>query len=110
HSADYNQTNDPDHASEGYPTNCETCHNENAWTPSSFDHDAQYFPIYSRKHKDEWNQCVECHTIPGNFMTFSCIDCHEHDDPADLADEHDGVPGYQYSSPACYSCHPTGED
>jgi hypothetical protein len=110
HEDDYNGTNNPNHSSAGFPTTCDDCHSETAWTPSTWDHDNQYFPIYSGKHKNEWNNCNECHTTPGNYAAFSCIDCHEHDDPVELADDHQGVSGYSYSSPACYSCHPTGED
>jgi hypothetical protein len=110
HQADYNGANNPNHQQAGFPTTCQNCHTENAWTPSTWDHDNQYFPIFSRRHEGEWNTCVECHTTPGNFSQFSCIDCHEHDDPADMADRHQGVGGYQYNSAACYSCHPTGED
>ncbi|MAT53475.1 MAG: hypothetical protein CMN32_03270 [Saprospirales bacterium] len=109
HSSEYNNANNPNHSSAGFPTDCQTCHTENAWTPSTWDHDNQYFPIFSGKHEGEWNQCVECH-IGGNYSSFSCIDCHEHDDPVELADEHQGVSGYQYSSPACYACHPDGEE
>ena len=109
HQSEYNNTNNPDHASAGFPTACEDCHSETAWTPANFDHDNMYFPIYSGKHEGEWNLCVDCH-IGGNFNSFSCIDCHEHDDPVQAADDHQGVSGYSYSSPACYSCHPTGED
>ncbi|MCB9332629.1 MAG: hypothetical protein H6574_16270 [Lewinellaceae bacterium] len=109
HQADYNGANNPNHLSAGFPTDCTLCHNETAWDPSTFDHDNMYFPIYSGKHKDEWNTCSECHTTSGNFMAFSCIDCHEHDDPADMADKHDNVSGYVYSSPACYACHPDGK-
>ena len=109
HADDYNQTNNPNHASAGFPTDCEACHSQNAWTPATFDHDDMYFPIYSGKHDDEWNDCIDCHTT-GNFSTFSCIDCHEHDDPGDLADEHEDVGGYIYESNACFACHPNGED
>jgi hypothetical protein len=109
HASEYNNANNPNHSSAGFPTDCQTCHTENAWTPSTWDHDNQYFPIFSGKHEGEWNQCVECH-IGGNYSSFSCIDCHEHDDPVELANEHQGVQGYQYSSPACYACHPDGED
>ena len=109
HASDYNGANNPNHQQAGFPTDCTLCHSQNAWTPSTFDHDDMYFPIYSGKHEGEWNQCVECH-IGGNYNSFSCIDCHEHDDPADMADKHQGVNGYQYNSPACYNCHPTGEE
>ena len=108
HTADYNGATNPKHASAGFPKTCEDCHSENAWEPSSFNHDQQYFPIYSGKHKGEWSQCIDCHTTPGNFAAFSCIDCHEHDNPSQLANDHQGVGGYQYSSPACLNCHPNG--
>jgi len=108
HLADYNSANNPNHASEGFPITCEDCHTTNAWDPSSFNHDQQYFPIYSGKHDGEWNQCVDCHTTPGNFTAFSCIDCHEHDNPSELANDHQGVNGYQYVSSACLNCHPNG--
>jgi hypothetical protein len=110
HASEYNNTNDPDHAAVGFPTDCESCHTTNAWTPSTWDHDSQYFPIYSGKHEGEWNACIDCHTTPGNYSIFSCIDCHEHDDPGEVGDDHQGVPGYSYNSSACYDCHPTGED
>lgn len=108
HTADYNGANDPNHAGDGFPKTCEDCHSTSAWQPSSFNHDQQYFPIYSGKHNGEWNQCIECHTTPGNFSAFSCIDCHEHDNPSQLANDHQGVNGYQYVSSACFNCHPKG--
>ena len=109
HQADYDGAMNPDHASAGFPTDCLDCHNEDAWTPSTFDHDNMYFPIYSGKHEGEWNLCVDCHTVPSDFSVFSCIDCHEHNDQTEVDDDHQGVSGYIYESNACYSCHPTGE-
>ncbi|MDB4286198.1 hypothetical protein N9933_02745, partial [bacterium] len=109
HTDDYNQTTNPNHASTGFTTDCETCHTENDWVPSTFDHDGAYFPIYSGNHQDEWGQCVECHTTPGNLSTFSCIDCHEHNNKSEVDDDHSGVSGYSYSSSACFSCHPNGD-
>ncbi len=109
HQSDYNSANNPNHSSEGYPTACDECHSEDAWQPASFDHDGDFFPIYSGKHKNKWDVCAECHlSAPDDFSTFSCIECHEHDDPVELADKHSGVSGYVYESTACYSCHPTG--
>ncbi len=108
HLEEYNQTTDPPHDAAGFSTDCETCHSENAWEPSTFDHDGEYFPIYSGKHNNEWASCIECHTTPNNYVVFSCIDCHEHNQ-ADTDDEHEGVGGYSYNSEACYVCHPTGD-
>ncbi len=110
HAADYNGTSDPDHSAAGFPTDCETCHSTNAWAPTSWNHDTQYFPIYSGNHKGEWNDCSDCHTTPGNYKSFSCIDCHEHDNKGDLDDEHKGISGYAYNSQNCYACHPDGKE
>ncbi|OGU77875.1 MAG: hypothetical protein A2V93_11145, partial [Ignavibacteria bacterium RBG_16_34_14] len=108
HQSDYNSTIDPPHASAGFSTDCVTCHNQNAWTPSTFDHDNQFFPIYSGKHNGEWNSCSDCHTNSSNFALFSCIDCHEHNQ-TDMDDKHSQVSGYSYNSEACFACHPRGE-
>ena len=111
HQNDFNNipASAPDHSTFG--TDCGTCHTTNSWTPANFGHDdPSDFPIYSGNHgPGVWNACTDCH-IGGNYNTFSCIDCHEHDDPNDLADEHDDVPGYQYNSIACLNCHPRGNE
>jgi hypothetical protein len=105
HSDDYNQANDPDHVAAQFPTECESCHTVAAWTPATFDHDGQYFPIYSGNHQGTWDACSECHTNPGNYSVFTCLTCHEQ---GETGDEHNGVGGYTYNSQACFECHPTG--
>ena len=107
HLDDYNQTSDPDHEAAQFPTDCESCHSQVAWEPSTFNHDLLYFPIYSGQHKGEWDNCTDCHINPGNYAVFSCIDCHEHNQP-DMDNEHDDVSGYVYNSIACLDCHPDG--
>jgi len=109
HQTDYNQTNDPAHASAQFSTDCLSCHTESAWEPSTFEHDGQYFPIYSGKHNGEWNLCSDCHTSPGDYSIFSCIDCHEHNQ-SDTNSKHNDVNGYVYSSSACLDCHPNGSE
>lgn len=109
HESDYNNANDPDHNVANFPTDCTECHTENAWEPTSWDHDNDFFPIYSGNHQNEWNECVDCHINPGNYAIFSCIDCHEHNDPNDLADEHEDVPNYEFISTKCLECHPNGD-
>lgn len=106
HSADYNQSNDPNHASAQFPTTCEDCHTQSVWVPSTFNHDGQYFPIYSGKHKGEWNTCSDCHTNSGNYAVYTCTTaCHPQ---SSTNNEHQGVSGYSYSSTACLNCHPNG--
>ncbi len=106
HLTDYNNTNDPDHQAAQFPTDCEACHTQNAWSPANWDHDDLYFPIYSGAHEDEWDQCNDCHTNPNDYSVFTCITCHEQ---GETNDDHDEVSGYQYNSAACLACHPDGE-
>lgn len=112
HMADYNTANNPNHQSSGFPTDCALCHTTNiGWKPASFlSHDAEYFPIYSGNHQGEWISCTDCHMNTSNYAQFTCIECHEHNDPAELADDHNDVNGYIFQSQACYQCHPTGSD
>jgi hypothetical protein len=108
HLPKYTQTTNPSHTAAQFPVTCQVCHSQTAWTPATFNHDGPYFPIYSGKHNGEWNTCADCHTNPSNYQVFSCIDCHEHNQP-DMDDEHNGVQGYVYNSLACFNCHPRGE-
>ncbi len=112
HEDDFRNTTSPNHVAGGFPTDCTVCHTiEPGWPANDFtQHDQLYFPIFSGKHKGKWADCTECHTTPGNFKAFSCIDCHEHNDPNKLAKKHDDVPGYQFNSQACYQCHPNGDE
>jgi len=92
----------------GYPYNCEMCHTTSGWRPSSFNHDAQYFKIYSGKHsfsKGRWKLCADCHlSAPNSFNEFSCTTkCHNNRTKID--NEHKNVSGYIYDNNACYSCH-----
>ena len=107
HFNDYNQASNPGHAAANFPTNCEVCHNEVNWKPSTFNHDVQFFPIYSGRHRGEWSQCSDCHTEPASFQVFSCINCHEHNQQ-EANDEHREVNGYAYNSISCFNCHPLG--
>ncbi|MFK5856299.1 MAG: cytochrome c3 family protein [Bacteroidota bacterium] len=109
HETDYNQTNDPPHEVAQFSTECLICHTETVWIPSTFDHDNQYFPIYSGDHVGEWNACIDCHTIPNNYSLFSCIDCHEHN-KTDMDEEHKDENDYVYNSDACFECHPDGSE
>ncbi len=108
HQADYDGTTDPAHAATGFPTTCVDCHGTSAWTPADWDHDT-LFPIYSGRHRGEWNDCADCHVVTGDYGVFECIFCHEHDQSQTDRD-HSEVSGYEYSSTACLECHPTGSE
>jgi hypothetical protein len=105
HQTDFNGTTNPNHAAASFPNTCQTCHTTNGWTPSTWDHDIQYFPINSGAHSSV--DCGECHTIPATFTSFSCVDCHTHNKSV-TDGHHNEVNNYQYLSSSCYSCHPRG--
>jgi hypothetical protein len=110
HLADYNATTDPSHRGAGFPTTCETCHTAGGrWSDVRFDHDGPYFPIYSGRHRGQWDSCSACHLNSQDYSQFSCVDCHEHSDRAAVEHDHDEVSGFTYNSAACYACHPRGE-
>ncbi|TNE62313.1 MAG: hypothetical protein EP344_05020, partial [Bacteroidetes bacterium] len=106
HEADYNATVNPNHLTAQFNTDCAICHNETAWIPSDFDHDNQYFPIYSGEHQGEWVECTDCHTNPSNYAEFTCTGCHTN---PGTDNEHVGINGYVYNDIACLACHPTGD-
>jgi hypothetical protein len=104
HQPEYQQVTNPNHVTQLFPHDCTPCHSTSAWSPNTMNHDVLYFRIYSGAHRGEWNTCTQCHPTPGNFVDFTCISCHEHN-RVDMDDEHQGVQGYVYASPACYNCH-----
>ncbi len=110
HQANYQATTSPNHVASGFSTDCKTCHTTDpGWSAGNFtQHDALYFPIFSGRHDGAWSQCNECHTTPNDYKSFSCTDCHHHNNAGNLADKHSDVGGYSHSSTACYSCHPKG--
>jgi len=106
HQEDYDNTTEPNHKQAQFSTDCAECHNEDDWVPATFDHDSQYFPIYSGEHEGEWDSCTECHTNPSNFAEYSCTSCHTNPETDDY---HNGITGYIYQSSACFACHPNGK-
>lgn len=109
HRDDYDGAARPNHVTAGFPLECQVCHNTRSWYGSYFQHDQQYFPIFSGRHANEWNDCVECHTVATDFRVFDCLNCHPHSDKADTDGKHRGeVSNYTYESNACYRCHPRG--
>lgn len=104
HQADYQRPTDPNHVTANFGHHCELCHTTTAWSPSTFDHDNQYFRIYSGHHQGTWTTCTTCHPNNANFAQFTCLSCHEHNQ-SDTDSQHQGISGYSYTSPACYNCH-----
>jgi hypothetical protein len=110
HIDNYNSAGSPNHVQSGFSTNCTECHTtDSGWRPAAYkQHDSQDFPIYSGKHKNQWDNCSACHTETGNYSTFSCLNCHEHRKSA-MDSKHDERRDYSYESNACYTCHPIGK-
>jgi len=104
HQSDFQQVTNPNHVSQVFPHDCTPCHSTTAWIPNTMNHDAQYFRIYSGKHRGKWSACSECHPSIGNFADFTCLSCHEHN-RTDMDSKHQGRQGYVYASPSCYECH-----
>ncbi len=109
HQDDYDRR----HAGSGFSVDCLGCHNVDTWAGAggaiAENHDADFFPIFSGKHDGKWNDdCASCHTVPGNFQVFICVNCHKHE-PLKTDEKHLNVDGYAYVSELCLACHPTGE-
>ncbi|MDZ7266834.1 MAG: hypothetical protein ONB48_06380 [candidate division KSB1 bacterium] len=105
HQADFQRPTNPNHVTLNFSHDCTVCHTMNAWLPATFDHDSQYFRIYSGKHRGKWQSCATCHVNAANYKIFECIFCHEHNQTK-MDEEHRNRSGYQYNSQACYRCHP----
>jgi hypothetical protein len=101
HLVDYNNTTDPVHKAAGFPLDCAECHGNSAsgWAGASFVHN---FPIQSGRHSGL--ACSDCHKT-SDYRVFDCLGCHEQ---SGTTSRHQDVTGFQYSSPACYACHPQG--
>lgn len=102
HLDDYQATTSPDHQASGYQTACQDCHGTNSWQGATFNHS---FPLTG---DHGGMSCSDCHTT-NSPPTFECIQCHAHRS-SEMNDEHSGVSGYVWSSPACLSCHPNGSE
>jgi hypothetical protein len=108
HQQDYDATANPPHQSSGFSTDCATCHTTSGWDGADFNHDGNFFPIYSGKHRNQWPSCASCHPNSASFAEFTCLTCHEHSQSS-MDSEHRGRSGYRYDSQACLSCHRNGQ-
>ncbi|MDH5649989.1 MAG: cytochrome C [Gammaproteobacteria bacterium] len=71
---------------------CQSCHNENSWKETRFDHGLSRFPLLG---KHEPVKCNKCHTTKAfKDASSKCIDCHKDEDA------HKARLG-----PVCETCH-----
>jgi hypothetical protein len=102
HQADYQRTTNPNHASAGFPMQCQNCHATAAWRPaSSVDHNRTRFPLTGAHQR---LSCDRCH-VGGRFAGTStdCVSCHrgDYDRAANPNHRSSGFPTQ------CQGCHST---
>jgi len=68
--------NAPGHVSQGFPHECEQCHNNNTWANATFDHSKTDFPL-TGAHKTA--TCKSCHTNGYAGTPKDCLSCHQAD-------------------------------
>ena len=74
HLKDYQNTNNPNHAQQGFPQTCEVCHSTTAWQPASFNHAASGFPLTGAH---ATTPCGSCHVNNNYHLTSTaCVSCH----------------------------------
>jgi hypothetical protein len=104
HLKDYQNTNNPSHAQEGFAQTCGTCHNTAAWQPATFNHAASGFPL-TGAHTVPPRQCTDCHINNNYTLTnTACISCHQ----TDFNNAVSPVPHASAGFPTtCQNCHDT---
>ncbi len=74
HLKDYQGTTNPNHATAGFPQQCEVCHNTTSWNSATFNHAATGWPL-TGAHAAV--QCAQCHTNGNyNLTSTACVNCH----------------------------------
>jgi hypothetical protein len=101
HQKDYAATTNPSHAAGGFPTNCESCHDINAWRPAAFDHGRGRFPLTGAHTRVD---CARCH-VGGRYTgtPTDCSSCHQSDYAATTNPNHRAA-GFPVQ---CETCHTT---
>src|SRR5579871_691992 len=103
HSADYQNTANPNHATAGFSTTCNLCHQTDNWLNASFDHSSVGFPL-SGGHAVPPRQCTDCHVNNNyNLTSTACITCHMKDYQRTTNPNHVSA-GFSQS---CNQCHNT---
>ncbi len=77
HQQEYDSTTDPNHAATGFSTECQQCHNTNAWAGANFDHNATAFPLTGAHRSVGCNLCHANGVYAGTSTL--CVSCHQQD-------------------------------
>lgn len=99
HADDLARATNPDHAAQGWVSNCQSCHAPTSWSGGGFTH-AQ-FPLTGAHANAE---CLQCHT-GGTFVGApnTCVGCHLADYQTTSQPPHASA-GFSQN---CRSCHST---
>ena len=89
---------------------CRACHVAATFLPAQFPQHDTCFPITTGAHAGV--RCGECHTnLQGTRLTGACsgvpVRCAECHDQATEDGHHQAVPGYEFKSEKCATCHHT---
>jgi hypothetical protein len=101
HLTDFQNTNNPNHISVGFPQQCDVCHNTTSWTQATFNHNNTSFPL-TGAHTNV--ACTSCH-VNNNYTTLptDCYGCHSKD-YSGTTDPNHITAGFPTS---CATCHTT---
>jgi hypothetical protein len=99
HRGDYDGARSPDHRAGGFSTECQSCHDDAAWRPATFDHSLARFPLTGAHTRLE---CGRCHT-GGRFRgtPTECVGCHQSDYDRTSSPSHRAA-GFPTGCPACH--------
>ena len=88
----------PSHTAAGISTECETCHNPDAWKPSDFKHISTGFDLTGQHAVLE---CSACHKGTTSGLNVNCVSCHQAD--------YNNAPNHQSQKypVTCEMCHTT---
>ena len=100
HLTDFQNTNNPNHASVGFPQQCDVCHNTTAWMPATFNHNNTSFPLTGAHTAVP---CANCH-VNNNYTTVptDCYSCHKVDYTGTNNPPHVSV-GFPTTCAVCHS-------
>jgi len=90
------------HSSFETENSCEICHTTKEWKPSTFTHDEHF--VFDKNHP---NSCLNCHKADDNHKTWTCYNCHAHQEEA-IAKSHKNVGVLYYKN--CVKCHRSGDN
>ena len=74
HLKDYESAVFPKHAESNFSKNCQNCHNEKSWKPSTINHNVDTpFPLMAGHSKLD---CKKCHSTIFEGKSMDCVRCH----------------------------------